>query len=102
VHNSESADDLTGAEPELSGLPSRPAGPADEETTSETSGSSGQLSEERISPVIGTYTSGDNRYVMFADGSIEADTPHGTFRFGSLDELKSFIASGDEPPSESA
>ena len=79
-----------------------PAGPADEDSTSETSGSSESPSDEHISPVIGTYTSGDNRYVMFADGSIEADTPHGTFRFGSLDELKSFIASGGEPPSESA
>jgi hypothetical protein len=46
--------------------------------------------------VIGTYNSGGNRYVMFSDGSIEAETPDGTFRFGSLDELKEFIASGGE------
>jgi hypothetical protein len=32
--------------------------------------------------------------VMFSDGSIEADTPDGVFRFGSLDELKEFIATG--------
>ncbi|WP_046863725.1 hypothetical protein [Microvirga massiliensis] len=102
VHDAGRADDLTRVESELAGTPSPPAGPADEETTSGTSGSGEPPSEERISPVIGTYTSGDNRYVMFADGSIEADTPHGTFRFGSLDELKSFIASGGEPPSESA
>jgi hypothetical protein len=102
VHDAGRADDLTLAEPELARVPSMPAGPADEDSTSETSGSSESPSDEHISPVIGTYTSGDNRYVMFADGSIEADTPHGTFRFGSLDELKSFIASGGEPPSESA
>ena len=42
--------------------------------------------------VVGTYNSGDNKYVMFSDGSIEAQTPSGVFRFGSLDELKEFIA----------
>jgi hypothetical protein len=46
--------------------------------------------------VIGTYNSGDNRYVMFSDGSIEAETPEGVFRFNSLDELKEFIAAGGE------
>jgi hypothetical protein len=51
--------------------------------------------------VIGTYTSGGNRYVMFSDGSIDAETPDGTFRFQSLDELKAFIASGGEGPRES-
>lgn len=48
------------------------------------------------SAVIGTYNSGGNRYVMFADGSIEAETPDGSFKFASLDELKEFIASGGE------
>jgi hypothetical protein len=33
---------------------------------------------------------------MFSDGSIEAQTPEGVFRFQSLDELKTFIASGGE------
>jgi hypothetical protein len=33
---------------------------------------------------------------MFSDGSIEAETPNGKFRFKSLDELKDFIASGGE------
>ncbi|WP_243375171.1 hypothetical protein [Microvirga solisilvae] len=46
--------------------------------------------------VIGTYNSGDNTYVMFSDGSIEAQTPGGLFHFKSLDELKAFIASGGE------
>lgn len=46
--------------------------------------------------VIGTYNSGDNTYVMFSDGSIEARTPGGIFHFQSLDELKAFIASGGE------
>lgn len=52
--------------------------------------------EPRAPAVVGTYNSGDNRYVMFSDGSIEAETPGGTFRFKSLDELKEFIAKGGE------
>ena len=52
--------------------------------------------EERPATVVGTYNSGDNRYVMFSDGSIEAQTPSGVFRFQSLDELKEFIAAGGE------
>ncbi|NIX76864.1 hypothetical protein [Microvirga terricola] len=48
--------------------------------------------------VIGTYNSGDNKYVMYSDGSIEAETPQGMFTFKSLDELKEFIASGGEGP----
>ena len=46
--------------------------------------------------VVGTYNSGGNAYVMYADGSIEADTPTGRYRFKSLDELKDFIAAGGE------
>ncbi|WP_210485592.1 hypothetical protein [Microvirga antarctica] len=50
--------------------------------------------------VIGTYNSGENKYVMYSDGSIEAETPQGFFRFASLDELKEFIAAGGEGASE--
>jgi hypothetical protein len=50
----------------------------------------------RPAVVVGTYNSGDNKYVMFSDGSIEAQTPSGVFRFKSLDELKEFIAAGGE------
>lgn len=52
--------------------------------------------EPRSATIIGTYNSGDNTYVMFSDGSIEAQTPSGVFHFQSLDELKAFIASGGE------
>jgi len=52
--------------------------------------------------VVGTYNSGDNKYVMFSDGSIEAQTPSGVFRFQSLDELKAFIAAGGEGGSPSS
>jgi hypothetical protein len=52
--------------------------------------------------VIGTYSSGGNGYVMYSDGSIEADTPNGRFTFQSLDELKDFIASGGEQPARAS
>jgi hypothetical protein len=39
---------------------------------------------------------------MFSDGSIEAQTPSGTFRFQSLDELKEFIAAGGEGSSSAS
>jgi hypothetical protein len=57
-------------------------------------------SEPAAPAVVGTYNSGGNAYVMFSDGSIEADTPSGHYRFKSLDELKDFIALGGEdgPP----
>ncbi len=48
--------------------------------------------------VVGSYEAGGNAYVMYSDGSIEADTPNGRFRFTSLDELKDFIAGGGEEP----
>jgi hypothetical protein len=60
----------------------------------------GQPAAEGDQAVLGTYNSGGSRYVMFADGSIEAETPDGTFRFGSLDELKAFMAAGGERPRE--
>ena len=53
--------------------------------------------EEPSAPaIVGTYNSGGNFYIMYSDGSIEAETPAGKFRFNSLDELKDFIAAGGD------
>ena len=41
--------------------------------------------------VVGRYNAGGAAYVMYSDGSIEAETDNGTFRFGSMDELRDFI-----------
>lgn len=46
--------------------------------------------------VVGRYSSGGNTYLMFDDGTIEADTPNGRFNFASLDELKAFVDGGGE------
>ena len=52
--------------------------------------------------VVGRYASGGNTYVMFEDGSIEAETPQGRFTFASLDELKAFVDGGGESGSRGA
>ena len=41
--------------------------------------------------VIGRYEADGTTYTMFSDGSIEARSPEGVYRFGSMAELKSFI-----------
>ena len=41
--------------------------------------------------MIGRYESEGTSYVMYADGSIEAQSAAGIYRFASMAELKSFI-----------
>jgi hypothetical protein len=60
------------------------------------------MPEEAPPTVVGTYNSGGNFYIMYSDGSIEAETPAGKFRFTSLDELKDFIATGGDRPKAAA
>jgi hypothetical protein len=46
--------------------------------------------------VIGRYQAGTSSYVMYSDGTIEVETEDGqVHRFGSMDELKAYIASQD-------
>ncbi|OAS22467.1 hypothetical protein [Methylobacterium platani] len=52
--------------------------------------------------VIGTYDSGGNTYTMYADGTIDAETPAGRFHFASIDELKAFRSAGGEGTARSA
>ena len=42
--------------------------------------------------LIGRYSSGGANYMIFADGSIEAETQEGTFKFASMGDFKSFLA----------
>jgi hypothetical protein len=41
--------------------------------------------------IVGSYRAGGCSYVMYADGSIRAETPSGEHRFGSMDEFKAFM-----------
>jgi DNA segregation ATPase FtsK/SpoIIIE-like protein len=60
-------------------LPDHPAAPAD------------PVTEEAKSEVIGHYEAQGAHYTMYADGSIDAETVHGVYRFASMEELKRFI-----------
>jgi hypothetical protein len=42
--------------------------------------------------LVGRYSAGSANYSIFSDGSIEAETDQGAFKFGSMSEFKSYIA----------
>src|SRR5947209_7323158 len=48
--------------------------------------------------VVGRYTAGGAKYVIFSDGSIEAETDQGAFRFATMAEFKSYLAGREPPP----
>jgi hypothetical protein len=50
--------------------------------------------KEPASPpaLVGRYSAGGANYSIFSDGSIEAETDQGAFKFGSMSEFKSYIA----------
>jgi hypothetical protein len=41
--------------------------------------------------LIGRYTSGGANYMIFSDGSIEAETDEGAFKFASMGDFKQFL-----------
>ena len=46
---------------------------------------------------VGRYNAGGATYVMFSDGSIEAETDTGAYRFASMSELRDFIEHRGSP-----
>jgi hypothetical protein len=42
--------------------------------------------------LVGSYSSGGSNYKIFADGSIEAELPDGTFKFASMSDFKRHLA----------
>jgi len=42
--------------------------------------------------LVGHYSAGGANYKIFSDGSIEAETEGGAFRFGSMAEFKAYLA----------
>jgi hypothetical protein len=52
------------------------------------------------SAVIGRYEADGTSYVMYADGSIEAQSEAGIYRFNSMSELKEFIENASPFPSD--
>jgi hypothetical protein len=54
-----------------------------------------EVAKEPAAPptLVGRYSAGGANYSIFSDGSIEAETDQGAFKFGSMREFKSYIAS---------
>jgi hypothetical protein len=53
----------------------------------------GDLPQEPEVAVVGRYQAGASSYTMYSDGAIDVETEGGdVHRFGSMDELKAFIA----------
>ncbi len=42
--------------------------------------------------LIGRYSSGGTHYMIFSDGSIEAETTDGTYKFDSMGDFKQYLA----------
>jgi hypothetical protein len=42
--------------------------------------------------LVGRYSAGGANYSIFSDGSIEAETDEGEFKFKSMNEFKAYIA----------
>jgi len=42
--------------------------------------------------LVGRYTAGGANYMIFSDGTIEAETEQGAFRFASMGDFKAYIA----------
>jgi hypothetical protein len=47
---------------------------------------------EAAPSLVGRYTSGGANYMIFNDGSIEAETTEGKFKFASMADFKQFLA----------
>ena len=45
--------------------------------------------------MIGSYSSAGANYKIFADGSIEAETSEGTFKFVSMGDFKRHLAESE-------
>jgi hypothetical protein len=54
------------------------------------------ISEPGAPPtLVGRYTAGGAHYMIFSDGTIEAETEQGAFRFASMGDFKAYIAGRD-------
>jgi hypothetical protein len=73
--------------------PKAPAPPNPEEAAAPTSDVATSVVVPDAEPeIIARYNAAGAKYVLFADGAIEAETPDGGMRFASMDEFKAYIA----------
>ena len=47
---------------------------------------------ETAASIVGRYSAGGATYKIFSDGSIEAETDRGAFKFASMSEFKAHLA----------
>ncbi|MBZ6413884.1 MULTISPECIES: hypothetical protein [Methylobacterium] len=88
--------------PDAAPVPEPAAGPHDTAVAEEPAVAEHAPEEPAGKTVIGTYDAGDNTYTMYADGTIDAETPAGRFHFASIEELKAFRSAGGEGAARSA
>ena len=74
-------------------LESHDAATEHQKPAAETPAASPALHPETEAAVIGRYEADGTFYTMYADGSIEAQSDAGLYRFASMAELKAFIES---------
>ena len=46
--------------------------------------------------LVGRYSAGGADYMIFSDGTIEAETEHGAFKFASMGDIKAYLAGGKD------
>jgi len=46
--------------------------------------------------LVGRYSAGGADYMIFSDGTIEAETEHGAFKFASMGDFKAYLAGGKD------
>ena len=68
-----------------------------EEDRAETPRAHGEIEHAIATPeappsLVGRYSSGGANYMIFADGSIEAETQEGAFKFASMGDFKRYLA----------
>lgn len=55
------------------------------------------LAEPEAAPtLVGRYSAGGANYMIFSDGSIEAETENGAFKFASMGEFKAYLAGSSQ------
>jgi hypothetical protein len=72
-----------------------PEAPARDEPAAPPTAAEGAPMEDNSPPattLVGRYSAGGANYSIFSDGSIEAETEQGAYRFSSMSEFKAFVA----------
>jgi hypothetical protein len=50
------------------------------------------LAPEPAPTLVGRYSAGGANYMIYSDGTIEAETEHGAMKFASMDDFKTFLS----------